>query len=361
MTFTVNRQSLAGELALLATTAEKKTTMPILSTVKVEFDGEVLRLTGTDIDMAIVTEIEASGEPWSGCIPAKQLNDLVRLFNGDTVEFTPKPNDRIQVKWGKSKHLLPIYPVSEFPVIDQPEVEMFVLDGTVLKSALVRALRCTSPDAVEHWMHGISLRTYDGVLTVTGTNSRNLGTTAIPVVLNIDILLPVRAALASVKFIEGEIRIGASDNRIVFHQERMIFTALLLDAKFPDWRPLVPSGFKHSIALDAESTSHAFRLAAVTAKESQLIPIPLKLTVSCNQLIVETGESEIGQSTEILTVDCPTLNGDALAARINGAHFISFLNAEEKPVVSFNDDLRMFQLSVEDDPSYRYITMTLRA
>src|SRR5829696_2365606 len=113
--FKVNRKSLAAELALLATTAERKTTMPILATIKFEFTGDTLVLTGTDIDTTIITEIEASGEPWTGCVPTKQLQELVRLFNGEEIEFTPKPNERLQIRWGKSSHKLPVFPVADFP------------------------------------------------------------------------------------------------------------------------------------------------------------------------------------------------------------------------------------------------------
>lgn len=359
--FKVNRQILATQLALLAVTAERKSTMPILGTVKFEFTSDVLTLTGTDIDMTIITEIEASGEPWSGCIPAKQLGELVRLFSGDEIEFTPKPNERIQIKWGKSSHKLPVFPVADFPIIEHAEVAMVPLDGTQLKTAIIRALRCTSPDAVEMWMHGISLRSGDGVLTVAGTNSRHFAVTEIATLLNIDILLHVRSAAALVKFLDGEVEVGASNNQVIFRQGSKVFIVRLLAAKFPDWRPLVPVSFKHSFALDGDATGQAFRLAAVTAKESALIPIPLRVSLSQQEMTIETKESEMGHSVEILPIDCPTLNGDKLTSGVNGGHFISFVNLESKPVIAFNDDLRLFQLQVEGEPNYRYITMTLKA
>jgi DNA polymerase-3 subunit beta len=362
MAFKVNRKSLAAELALLAVTAEKKTTMPILSTVKFVFTGNTLTLTGTDIDMAIITQVEASGESWAGCVPSKQLYELVRLFNGEEIEFAPQPNERIKIKWGKASHRLPVFPVTEFPEVSIASVEMVKMDGAVLGKAIGRALRCTSTDAREFWMQGISLRSRDGMLTVFGTNNRHFAATEITTPWAADILLPLRASGALVRFLaEGESEVGANQNQAVFRQGSRVFLTRLMDAKFPDWRPLIPADFKHSVVLDATVAQQALRLAAVTAKEHALIPIPLRVTLSSNEMLVETHETDMGQSTEPIPISCPTMNGDSLTIGVNGTHFISFMEAETNPLMSFNDDLRMFQFTPEGETGYRYFTMTLKA
>lgn len=359
--FKLNRKALATELGLLVTTAERKTTMPILSTVKFDFDGSTLTLTATDIDTTITTEIAAVGEPWAGCVPLKQLLEIVRLGGEDELEFKPEPNERVTVRWGKSRHKLPVQPAEQFPETECAQVGMVAMDGDVLKTAVSRALRCLSPDSTSRWMHGVSFCSRDGAMMVTGTNGGHLATTSIPTILDVDLILPTRAAIVLTKFLEGEVQVGANENQMIFRQGARVFAARLLDAQFPDWRPLVPVSFKHSFTLDSDVASQALKLAAVTAKEFALVPIPLFISLSQKELIIETRESEIGQSVEILPIDCPTLNGDKLTIGVNGQHFISFVDLESDPVIAFNDDLRLFQLSVAGEASYRYITMTLKA
>lgn len=361
MTFKVNRKSLADQMGLLSVATEKKTTMPILSNVKMECDGTCLTITATDIDMTVITELEASGEAWSGCVPSRELRDLAGLFNGEEIELAPLHNERIEVKWGKSRHRLPVSPVSDFPPTERAQVLMVTVDGERLRAAIIRALRCISTDAKESWMHGVSLCSRDGFLIVTGTNSRQLATTAIPSTLDIDLILPQRAANALVKFLEGETEIGATENQVIFRQGSKVFLARLSGMTYPDWRPLVPASFKHSFVLDSKAASKAFRLAAVTAENFAMVPIPLSLALSQKEMTIESRESKVGHSVETLPIDCPTLNGSSLAIGINGAHFISYLDLESDPVIAFNDDLKMFHLSTSADPNYRYITMTLRA
>lgn len=300
--------------------------------------------------------------PWSGCVPSKQLYELTRLFNGDTIEFSEKDNGRLQVKWGKSKHLLPTLPVNQFPQLEQPQPEMATIDGAVLRTAIERAAACTSIKGAQMWMHGVAFRSHDGQLYIVASNNPQTAVSAIAAPLSVDLLLHVNAATALVKLLaDGDIAVGANNNQMIVSQDGRTFVSRLLDAKFPDWRPLIPTSFQHAVTLDPESARQAFRLASVTARETALIPVPLRLTIAKDELTVETAESERGHSSETLAINCATLNGEKLTRGVNGQHFISFLSSDAKTVMSFNDDLRLVQLSYEGEPDYRYITMTLKA
>lgn len=361
MTFTCNRKALLDELSLLQSVAERKTTMPVLSTTKFDFDGSLLTLTATNMDTSLVTSVSATGEAWSGCVPSKQLHELTRLMYGDEMTFVPE-DGRVVIKLGKSRHKLPTYKAGNFPVITQPQVKMTTVNGPVLCKALERALRCVTTDATEFWMQGVSLRTIDSKLYVVASNSRQTAICAIESNLNADVLIPWRAAASLVKLIDGgEVGVGIGDNQVVFQQGVHTFTARLLDAKFPNWQPLIPTTFKYAIPLDAEPALKAFKLAAVTANETALIPIPLRLTLSHDEMTIETRESERGHSSETVAAPCAALNGSGLAIGINGAHFISFLGDTEKVVLSFNDNPGPLLLSPADEPDYRYITMALKA
>src|SRR5207244_12227982 len=81
MEFTVSRADLVRELNLSQGVVEKKTTIPILSNVLVEADGDRIVLTATDLDLGIrcscPAKIKKSG---GGTIPARRVLDYVRLL-----------------------------------------------------------------------------------------------------------------------------------------------------------------------------------------------------------------------------------------------------------------------------------------
>ncbi len=362
MTFQINRAALAQELSLMQIVAEKKSTIPILQCVRMIIANGVAQLTATDLDMSLSTQVPAAGEPWSGCVPSKQLYELTRLLQGEQVEFQPQDNGRIQVKCGRSKHLLPTLPITQFPQVEQPQPEMTTVSGEKLRTAIERAVACVSPKATQMWMHGVVFRSLDDGLYIAASNNPQTAVSQISVAFNMDLMIHAQAATALTKLLaDDDASIGANKNQLICVQDDRTFIARLLDAKFPDWRLFIPATFQHVITLDSEVAGQSFKLASVTAREIALIPVPLRLTIVKDELTVETVESERGQSLETLTVDCPTLNGDKLTCGVSGQHFIGFLSANEKTVMRFNDDLRMFQLSPADEPSYRYITMTMKA
>ena len=91
MEFTVSRADLVRELNLSQGVVEKKTTIPILSNVLVEADGDRILLTATDLELGIrcscAARVKKSG---AGTIPARRLLDYVRLL----------PDSDVQVKVG---------------------------------------------------------------------------------------------------------------------------------------------------------------------------------------------------------------------------------------------------------------------
>src|SRR3954453_23763192 len=81
MEFTVTKSDLVRELSLSQGVVEKKTTIPILSNVLVEAEGDRIVMTATDLELGIRCACAAKvGNSGSGTIPAKRLLDYVRLL-----------------------------------------------------------------------------------------------------------------------------------------------------------------------------------------------------------------------------------------------------------------------------------------
>ena len=94
MEFTVSKSELVRELSLSQGVVEKKTTIPILSNILLEADGDRLVMTATDLELGIRCSCPAKvSKPGAGTIPARKLLDYVRLL----------PDSEIQVKFGDNQ------------------------------------------------------------------------------------------------------------------------------------------------------------------------------------------------------------------------------------------------------------------
>src|ERR1700740_807422 len=108
MEFTVSRAELVRELNLSQGVVEKKTTIPILSNVLVETDGNRVILTATDLELGIRGACPARvKKPGAGTIPARRLLDYVRLLPDGDVQVKIQENHWASLGGGRSRSRIP--------------------------------------------------------------------------------------------------------------------------------------------------------------------------------------------------------------------------------------------------------------
>ena len=78
MKFTITRDQLQEGLVAVAAAVPTKTTLPVLSNILVEATSSGLRLSGTDLDIAVSTTVPASVDQEGRSPPAKKLVEIVR-------------------------------------------------------------------------------------------------------------------------------------------------------------------------------------------------------------------------------------------------------------------------------------------
>jgi DNA polymerase-3 subunit beta len=81
MEFTVAKSDLVRELSLSQGVVEKKTTIPILSNVLLEAEGDRVVLTATDLELGIRCSCPARvKKEGAGTVPARKLLEYARLL-----------------------------------------------------------------------------------------------------------------------------------------------------------------------------------------------------------------------------------------------------------------------------------------
>ena len=79
MKFTITREKLQEGLTAVAAAIPAKTTLPVLSNILVEATKQGIRLSGTDLDIAVSTTVAADVDTEGAVtMPAKKLTEIVR-------------------------------------------------------------------------------------------------------------------------------------------------------------------------------------------------------------------------------------------------------------------------------------------
>src|SRR3984885_14132179 len=99
MRFTISREKLQEGLAAVTASIPAKTTLPVLANILVEATEKGIRLSGTDLDIAVTTEVAADVE-LSGAItiPAKKLSEIARELPPAPVRIAAVGEQRVSTE-----------------------------------------------------------------------------------------------------------------------------------------------------------------------------------------------------------------------------------------------------------------------
>src|SRR5205814_6918520 len=103
MRFTISREKLQEGLAAVTASIPTKTTLPVLANILVEATEKGIRLSGTDLDIAVTTEVAADVEtPGAITIPAKKLSEIARELPPAPLRIAALGRPRVAVDCGRT-------------------------------------------------------------------------------------------------------------------------------------------------------------------------------------------------------------------------------------------------------------------
>lgn len=369
--FRINQRLLASELALLVQIAGQKNVIPALSTIRLKVEkvrGMTAQLLAFNGDVALFTSIEAEGEPWQGCIPARQLYDLVRLAtNAEEIIFTPQSNV-VQITWGRARHRLPLIQFSQFPDVHGPVAEAGVpvsVKTSDFVPALERVLPCASRDTSNKWVvQGVKLEAKEDQLKLIATNTHRLGVATVPCDGEIDVFVPLRAADLLPRMKAEEVGIWHDGKQIAFNFGPQTLIARMAAGIFPNWEAFMPEYLPLHVGFTTKEMIGALKRSEVTRDETfktgvGLIRLGVVFVFGKEELVIDTKHSDVhGRSEESVEVTS-NLNGDLVYMGINPDYIADFLRLAGPTTECFLKDGNSV-LKMTDGSNFEYVVVPLR-
>jgi DNA polymerase-3 subunit beta len=123
------QENLARGLSLVTRAVAPRSTLPVLANVMVATEGGRLRLSATNLELAITCWIGAKVEQEGATtVPARTFADLVNALPNDRVEMALAVRTQtLNVRCGQSNNDIKCIDAQEFPPLPVPE-----MDGAIL-------------------------------------------------------------------------------------------------------------------------------------------------------------------------------------------------------------------------------------
>jgi DNA polymerase-3 subunit beta len=294
MRLTISKAELARVVGAVGKVVESRTTIPILSNVLLDADGERLQVTGTDLDIqATARAVATVHEAGSITVSAKLLSDIARKVGNDTIELSLE-GDKLEVKSGRSKFGLNVLPASDFPDLKGGKFDAhFDVDIAALFAPTTFAI---STEETRYYLNGVFLHTQDGNLRAVATDGHRLSRHQVAYTGE-DAFKGVIMPRKTVGLLpKGVVSVSVSDTKIRIEAGDFVITSKLIDGTFPDYERVIPKANENLVTVDRDAFMKAAdRVATVSSERGKAV----KLSIAPGSVGFTVNNADAAASDEI--------------------------------------------------------------
>lgn len=367
MRFTISREKLQEGLAAVTASIPAKTTLPVLANIMVEATDKGIRLSGTDLDIAVTTEVAADVETTGAItIPAKKLSEIARELPPAPVRIAAAGEQRVTLDCGRSHFKILGLPRDEFPAFPNVRFnESWRIRSGDLQKLISHTSFAVSTEESRPILNGVLWELEPERMRMVATNGHRLAKMEMPIkssgAPSGNFIVPPKA-LEQVRRLfpeEEELEIAKGENHLGF---RSPFTAVftrLIEGPYPPYAQVIPKDNNRVAICDRTALTSALRRMSIIASD-QTHRIRLSLNAGMLKFSVQT--PDLGEATDELTV---RYTGDPLDIGFNANYLLEVLRyiPTEEVRMSFKAPERAAMLEPEswaDPASYLCIVMPLR-
>ncbi len=352
----VSKKDLLRVLARCQGVADKKSTMPVLGNVLLESAQEGLRLSATDLVLAVRGELDAEVKrPGSVAVGAKDLFERVRMMPEGQIALEVDDNSTTTIRSVTSARRYTIHgvPGEEFPQLPQADDGDWIeLDAAVMSRLISSTYFSISTDETRLHLSSALFELEDNRLRMVTTDGHRLSKMEIraPEVSGEgSMLIPLKGILELRRLCDEAISDNSSDSaprlrvlksgpNVYCELAGFRFSVKLVDAQFPPYQQVIPSQSASAVRAPRSGLSDALKAVSIAASDRTG---GVKITLSPGALRVESESPEAGEGFDEIAVD---YDGAGLTMGLNAKYLLDVLSA-------VTDDEVILGMSGELDPA----------
>ena len=372
MEFRIDKETFLKALQKIQGIVEKRNTMPILSNVLIEAAQDRIEITATDLEVGMKstypTDVIAEGKI---TVSAKKIYEIIKELTDETISFSTKENDWIQIKCGKAQFNIVGLSPEEFPYFPRINEESFIgIDAATLGGMIEKTSHAICHDETKYNLNGIFIHgseNDDGrsCLKMVATDGHRLAIIEktiegkFPTELGKGIIFPKKGIFELKKLTEeekGDIQLGFMDNNAVVRKGNTTIVMRLVDGEFPDYTKVIPVGNDKDITFKRDIMLHSLRRMAILSSEKYK---GIKLESKEGVLEISSSNPELGEASEEVEVD---MSCEGINVRFNAKYLIDVLtiSTEERMVLKLRDELSPAIMSPAGDDTFMAVIMPMR-
>ena len=274
MKLTCLQENLSRGLSTVCRVVSTTGSLPVLSNVLLQADGERLKLQATDLETGVTTWVGAKIEDeGSITVPAKIFSRLVSNLSPGEVSLEVE-KQLLHLSAPDVESEFSGISAEEFPELPRfSDESSFTLQASELKDCIEKVVFAAARDDGRPILTGILFEVLDKKLTLVGLDGFRLAETVLRFEEDLpeaNLVIPAKT-LRELALILGkgenqvQVQHLQGENQILFKVGDVCFASRLLEGDFPEYKVIIPSGFTTQFKVLREDFLHAVQLASLFA------------------------------------------------------------------------------------------------
>ncbi|MCU0760601.1 MAG: DNA polymerase III subunit beta [Steroidobacteraceae bacterium] len=364
MKLTAPREEILAPLQSVIGVVERRQTMPVLSNVLVSARNNRLSLTGTDLEVELVStrelQVQQAGDV---TVPGRKFLDILKALP-EAVEVTISTDgDRLVIKAGRSRFTLATLPAAEFPLVDEINAQQTLkLPHGEFRRLIDKTHFSMAQQDVRYYLNGMLLEAEGKQLRAVATDGHRLAMaeTSLEIASRSkqQVIVPRKGVLELQRILgeEGDIELAIGTNHVRAQIGGIRFTSKLIDGRFPEYGRVIPANASRLIDADRDTLRHSLQRTAILSNEKYR---GIRLNIKPGMLTLQAHNPEQEEAEDQLEVG---YTGEEIEIGFNVNYLLDALAAidTDRVTIALTDANSSCLITAPGSSAAKYVVMPMR-
>lgn len=359
------QENLKSGLATVGRIITSTNTLPILNNLLLKTENGVLKISSTNLEIAITTSVRCKVEE-NGAVTvnSKTFVDLINNLPNKNINLETKENDLL-IEAENYHTKIKTLPAEEFPLIPAVDGKLnLVLNSQDLKTAIDQVFYAASTNQTQPEISGVLFALDKDGLRIVATDRYRLAEKKLPLPeakSEQEAILPQKSIVELSRIIgnqKGNVEMTFSETQVAVNFNETQIISRLVDGQYPDYRQIIPTNFVTTVVTEKAPLASALKTAAVFSQTNN--SVKLEVLENNQQLVLTAESSDLGKSS----VELPAkITGKNTSLVLNYHYLLDCLGSidSKNVIVKIIDDSSPSLVVPEDKSDYVYLVMPIKS
>ena len=329
MKFIVSSSSLLKNVNLISGVINSNNTLPILDNFLFELDGNQLKITGSDLETTISTNVEVESEDnVKIAVPSKILLDTLKTFPDQPLTFLQKEDNLMEIVSEQGNYQIALETADEYPQAPEiQEASTSTIQAGILSEAISKTLFATGNDELRPVMTGVFFQAGKDNFKFVATDAHRLVKYTrkdLNAAEAAEYIMPKKPLNLLKNILAGsneDLTIEYNQTNTRFSFRNIVLTCRLIDGKYPNYEAVIPKENPNVLTINRNLFLTSLRRVAIFSNKTTN---QVRLKLSGSSLVINAEDLDFSSKAEE-RLPCD-YNGNDMQIGFNSKFLIEVLN-----------------------------------